>query len=132
MSNVMKPSDSIVKYQMQINFAAPGALNTDVNFTDADTGATFYQLRAGNVISDVAHTLDPAAGLTYTLFVGRQDLSRKRVGTTANFLVAFNGQQRPNMPRGIAGGWFRFIEQQAAGALTAQNYLVTFQQPLAV
>lgn len=130
--SMQKPSDSIVKYQMQINFAAAGALNTDVNFTDADTGATFYQLRAGNIITDVKHTLDPAAGLLYTLFVGRQDLSRKRVGTTGDFLTTFNGAQRPNMPRGIAGGWFRFLEQQNAGALTAQNYLVTFQQPLAV
>lgn len=117
---------------MQINFAAPAALNTDVNFTDADTGATFYQLRAQNAITDVKHTLDPAAGLLYTLFVGRQDLSRKRVGATGDFLTTFNGAQRPNMPRGIAAGWFRFIEQQGAGALTAQNYLVTFAAPLAV
>lgn len=130
--SAMTPKDSIVKYQMQINFAAAGALNTDVNFTDADTGATFYQLRAGNVITDVKHTADPAAGLLYTLFVGRQDLSRKRVGATGDFLTTFNGAQRPNMPRGIGAGWFRFIEQQNLGALTAQNYLVTFQQPLAV
>lgn len=117
---------------MQINFAAPATLNTDVTFTDADTGAAFYQLRGGNIITDVKHTADPAAGLLYTLFVGRQDLSRKRVGATGDFLTTFNGAQRPNMPRGIAAGWFRFIEQQNAGALTAQNYLVTFQQPLAL
>lgn len=125
-------SQVLTKYQMQINFAAPTALNTDTVFTDADTGATFYQPLGDNIVLDVKHTADPAAGLLYTLFTRRQDLSKKRIGATGDFLTTFNGAVRPNMPRGLKAGWFQFVEQQNLGALTAQNYLVTFAMPLTV
>lgn len=125
---------SAPRYLMQINFVAPTALNTDTVFTDADNGAgiTFYQPLRDNKLLDIKHTIDPIAGLLYTLFVKRQDQSRKRVGTTGDFLTTFNGAVRPSFPRPLKAGWFQFIEQQNLGALTAQNYLVTFESPLAV
>jgi hypothetical protein len=123
---------ALARYQMQVNFVAPTALNADTVFTDNDTALTFYQPLQNNKLLDVKHTIDPVAGLLYTLFVRRQDLSRKRIGATGDFLTAFNGMVRPNMPRGLKAGWFQFVEQQGLGALTAQNYLVTFENPLAV
>lgn len=122
----------VPKYQMQVNFVAPTALNTDTVFTDADTAATFYQPLLPNTIIDFKDLTDPAATINYVVFVRRQDNSRKRVGATGDFLTGFNGVIRPNMPRPLAPGWFQFLEQQTAGALTAQNYLVVFATPLAV
>lgn len=120
------------RYQQQINAAAAAALNTDVVMTDADSGVNFFQPRGNNIILDVKHTLDPAGGLLYTLFVRRLQLSRTRIGATGDFLVAFNGRTRPNMPKGLLAGFFQWVEQQNAGALTAQNYLVSYAQPLSV
>jgi hypothetical protein len=129
MQNIM---DSPMRYQQQINFGVPTALNTDTVFADADTAINFLNPRANNMILDIKHTADPAAGLLYTLFVRRQQLSRTRIGTTQDFLVGFNGRIRPNMPKAIMGGFFQWVEQQNLGALTAQNYLVLYAQPLAV
>jgi hypothetical protein len=125
-------SMSLVRYQQQVNFAAPAALNADVVGTDADTGVNQFIPRAPNVLLDIKHDKDPAATISYTLYIRRQNLSRTRIGVTADFLTTFNGQVRPNMPRGVNPGFFQWVEQQTAGALTAQNYLVTWQQPLAV
>lgn len=123
---------SQVRTQQQINFAAAGALNLDVVGTDADTGEPSFSPRAANVISDLKHTTDPAAGLLYTLFVRRQNLSRNRIGTTGDFLVAFNGRIRPNMPKRLNPGFFQWVQQQNAGALTLQNYIITYAAPLSV
>jgi len=125
-------SQSIVKQNQQINFAAAGALNVDVVATDADTGVNSFTPLKQNVIDNVVHTADPAAGLLYTLFVRRMDLSRKRIGASGDFLTTFNGAKRPNMPVGLRAGQFQWVHQQNAGALTLQNYLVTYRQPLAV
>lgn len=121
-----------MRYQQQVNFAAAGALNTDVVGTDADTAINNFIPRTPNMMLDIKHTLDPAAGLLYTLFVRRQQLSRTRIGTTGDFLVTFNGRIRPNMPKGLMAGFFQWVQQQNLGALTAQNYIVTYAQPLAV
>jgi hypothetical protein len=110
------------RYQQQINFAAPGALNTDVVGTDADTAQNQFIPRTANILLDVKHTADPGAGLLYTLFVRRQNLSRSRIGTTGDFLTTFNGVQRPNMPKGVNPGFFQWVEQQ--------NYLAVWAQPL--
>lgn len=126
----MSMLDSPVRYQQQVNFAAPGALATDVVGTDADVGVNQFFPKQSLMLLDVKHTADPAAGLLYTLFVRRLQLSRTRIGTTQDFLVAFNGRVRPNMPKGINPGFFQWVEQQGAGALTAQNYLMTYDKPL--
>lgn len=123
---------SQVRTEQQVNFAAPGALNTDVVGSDADTAETSFSPRAANVLVDLKHTADPAAGLLYTLFVRRQNLSRNRIGTTGDFLIAFNGRVRPNMPKRLNPGFFQWIHQQNAGALTAQNYIVVYAAPLSV
>jgi hypothetical protein len=122
----------MVKTMQQVNFVAAGALNTDVVGTDADTTQNQFSPLKGNIIMDIQHDVDPAAGLRYTLFVRRQDLSRKRIGVSANFLTTFNGIQRPNMPISIRSGFFQWVHQQNAGALTAQNYLVTYAEPLSL
>lgn len=124
--------NSQVRTEQQVNFAAPGALNADVVGTDADTAETSFSPRAANVLADLKHTADPAAGLLYTLFVRRQNLSRNRIGMTGDFLIGFNGRIRPNMPKRLNPGFFQWVEQQNAGALTAQNYLVTYAAPLSV
>lgn len=124
--------NSLQKTQIQVNFAAPGALATDVLGAESTIGLTGYNLLSPNIITDIQNQLDPAAGLTYTLFTRRLNNIRKQLGITANFLTTFNGVKRPNMPIGLANGFFQFVEQQGAGALTAQNYLITTVQPLAV
>lgn len=124
--------DNPGRAQQQVNFAAPSALNTDTVGTDADTAVNQFSPLADNLIIDTVHTADPAAGLLYTLFVRRADLSRTRIGVTGNFLTTFNGRVRPNMPKGLRKGFFQWVEQQSAGALTAQNYIITYARPLAV
>lgn len=125
-------SMSAVRYQQEVNFAAPTALNTDTVGTDADTGVNQFIPRTPNRLLDIKHTIDPAGGLLYTLYIRRQNLSRSRIGVTGDFLTTFNGAVRPNMPKGVNAGFFQWVEQQNAGALAAQNYLVIWEQPLSV
>lgn len=124
--------NSLVKTQIQMNFAAPSALNTDVLGAESTIGLTQFNILAPNVITDIQNQLDPATGLSYTLFTRRLNNIRKQLGVTANFLTTYNGQQRANMPIGLGAGTVQFVEQQNAGTLTAQNYLITTIQPLAV
>jgi hypothetical protein len=124
--------NSLVKTQIQMNFAAAGALNTDVLGAESTIGLTQFNILSPNIITDIQNVLDPAAGLVYNLFTRRLNNIRKQLGSTANFLTTFNGQSRPNMPIGLGSGMVQFVEQQAAGALAAQNYLITTVQPLAV
>lgn len=124
--------NSLVKTQIQINFAAPTALNTDTLGTESTIGISNFNLTQPNIITDIQNVLDPAAGLVYNLFTRRLNNVRKQLGSTANFLTTFSGQQRRNMPIGLATGMVQFVEQQSAGALTAQNYLITTINPMAV
>jgi hypothetical protein len=123
-------ANSPVKTQIQINFAAPGALNTDVVGTDSDTGINQFNLVQPNIIADIQHTVDPAAGLVYTLFVRRLNFQRTALGRTPNFLTTFTGERRSGMPKALRAGFMQFAEQQNAGALTAQNYIITTIRPL--
>lgn len=125
-------ANSLTKTQIQVNFGAPGALATDVLGAESTIGLTGYNLLQANIITDIQNQLDPGAGLTYTLFTRRLNNVRKQLGVTANFLTTFNGAKRANMPIGLGTGFVQFVEQQNAGALTAQNYLITTVQPLAV
>jgi len=122
---------SLSKTQLQFNFAAPGALNTDVVGTDDDTGTNQFSPRNVNAITDITNVLDPAAGLTFALFVRRLAGARARLGAASNFLTTLVGT-KAGFPKGLAPGFFQLVEQQTLGALTAQQYSVTFAQPLAV
>lgn len=125
-------TNSLVKTQIQMNFASPSGLNIDVLGTESTIGLSGFNLRAANIISDIQHDIDPATGLTYSLYTRRLNDIRKRLGTTPNFLTSFDGGVRPNMPIGLGAGFVQFVNQQGAGALAAQNYLITTLQPLAV
>lgn len=132
MSVEQQISNSLVKTQIQMNFGAPGALNTDVLGAESTIGLTQFEIKQPNIITDIQNQTDPGAGLNYSLFTRRLNNIRKELGQTANFLTTFNGSKRPNMPIGLGTGLVQFVEQQTAGALTAQNYLITTVQPLAV
>jgi len=123
--------NSGVKTQIQINFAATGALNTDTVGSDADTGVTQFTPLQNNTITDIQHDVDPGAGILFTLFVRRLNFVRAALGRTANFQTAFTGIVRPGFPRILRAGFLNFVETQQAGATTnAQNYIVTTIRPL--
>lgn len=124
--------NSLVKTQIQMNFGIPTALNTDVLGAESTIGLTNFNLLVPNIITDIQNQLDPAVGLTYSLFTRRLNNIRRQLGVTANFLTTFTGTKRQNMPIGLGAGMVQFVEQQNLGALTAQNYLITTVQPLAV
>jgi len=126
--------NSAIKTVAQINFAAPPALNTDVVGTDAITAINQFQPKSPNIIRDIRHTVDPVAGLNYTLLSRRLDQRRKTIGFTPDFITT---NVRKPSAIGEAGlllnaGFFQWVEQQLAGALTAQNYLITMDLPLNV
>lgn len=125
--------ESAVRFEQQIDFIAGAALDTDIVGSDSDTGVTEFSPLRANRLLDVVHDVNPAAAtIFFTLFIRRLNLSRNRIGVTANFDTAFNGRIRPNMPKNVRAGFFQWVEQQNGGALSAQSYLVTFAQPLAV
>ena len=115
--------------QVQITFAAAAALATEVVGTDLDTGENSFTPRSANRIIDVVHDVDPAAGLTYVLKTRRQE-RRRVLGRTPVFLTTFTGDKRIGMPIALAGGFFQYVNVQQAGALTSQDYIVTYQNPL--
>jgi len=106
-----------------------GALNAETLISDLDTGETSFTPRNPNRIIDVTHDIDPAAGLVRLLKTRRQE-RRRLLGSTPNFLTTFTGDKRPGMPIDLAPGFFQYVEVPVAGALTDQNYLVTYQNPL--
>jgi len=127
-------SASLVKQPVLIDFVAPVALNTDTTFTDATNGVDSYTPKTLNIMRDLRYSVDPVAGLNYVLATKRLDEKRKTIGFTGDFLRA---NVRPAGAIGDAGmalnpGFFQFVEQQILGALTAQSYVVTFEQPLNV
>lgn len=125
---------SVVKTVAQINFAAPAALNVDTVGTDALTTVNQFSPKTKNIIRGVRHAVEPAAGLNFTLLTRRLDQRRKTIGFTPDFVST---NVRNPSAIGDAGlvlneGFFQWVEQQLAGALTAQNYLITLDLPLNV
>lgn len=111
----------------QVNQAAAGALNTDVTMTDAQTGLTFQTLGSPNRLLDITNAGDPAAGLLYIIKMVRNGREVRRWGsqqllTTLNVHVGF--------PVDMNAGNVQWVGQQALGALTAQNYALTYFQDL--
>lgn len=111
----------------QINMAAPAALNTDVTLTDPQTGLTFQTLNQSNRIVDITNAADPAAGLQYLLKLIRGGREVRR-WTAAMFLTTVN--VHVGFPVDVVSGAIQWFGQQTLGALTAQNYLVTFAMDL--
>lgn len=125
---------SMIKAVAQINFAAPAALNADTIGTDVLTTVNQFTPKTPNTIRDIRHAVDPVAGLNFTLLTRRLDQRRKTVGFTPDFITT---NVRKPSAIGDDGlflnpGFFQWVEQQLAGALTAQNYLVTLDLPLNV
>ena len=118
-----------LRTQAQINFAVPAALNVETVGTDADTGENSFTPRSPNRILDIVHTVNPIAGLLYTLKTRRQE-RRRTLGRTAQFSTAFTGDKRVGFPVGLGNGFFQYVELQTLGALTVQSYIVTYQTPL--
>lgn len=111
----------------QVNMAAAGALNTDVTLTDAQTGLTFQTLSQMNRLVDITNAGDPAAGLIYFLKMVRSGREVRRwystqLLTTLNVHVGF--------PVDMIAGQVQWIGQQTLGALTAQNWQLTYFQDL--
>jgi len=125
---------SLIKSVLQINFAIPAALATDTVGTDAITGVTEFTPKTQNVIKDMRHTVDPVAGLNFTFLTRRLDEKRKTVGFTPDFITTNVRKPSAIGDDGLVlnAGFLQFVEQQLAGALTAQNYLVTLLTPLNV
>jgi len=115
--------------QVQIDFVAAAALDTEVVGTDADTGENSFTPKSANRILDVVMDVNAAAGLLYTLKTRRQE-RRRVLGRTAAFSTAFTGDKRIGFPVALAAGFFQYVNLQTLGALTAQNYIVTYQNPL--
>lgn len=126
---------SLIKTVLQMNFAAPAALNQDtLGNTAVPANVNQFSPKSKNIIRDIRHTVDPVAGLNFVLLTRRLDEKRKTLGFTPDFITT--NVRKPSVI-GDAGlvlneGFFQFIEQQLAGALTAQNYLITLDVPLNV
>jgi len=125
---------SLVKTVLQINFAIPAALATDTVGTDAITGVNQFTPRTQNVIKDVRMAVDAVAGLNFTLLTRRLDEKRKTIGFTPDFISTNVRKPSAIGDDGLVlnAGFLQFVEQQLAGALTAQAYLITLLQPLNV
>lgn len=128
------PDMSITKAVAQVNFAAPAGLNQDTVGTDAQTTVNQFYPKTNNIIRDIRHTVDPAAGLQYTLLTRRLDQRRKTLGFTPDFLTTQLKKPSAIGDQGLLlnAGFFQWVEQQLAGALTLQNYLITLDFPLNV
>jgi len=127
-------TQSLIKSVLQINFAIPAALATDTVGTDAITGVTEFTPRTNNIIKDVRMAVDAVAGLNFTLLTRRLDEKRKTIGFTPDFITTNVRKPSAIGDDGLVlnAGFLQFVEQQLAGALTAQNYLITLLQPLNV
>jgi len=127
-------TQSLIKSVLQIDFGIPAALNVDTVGSDAITGVTEFSPKSKNVIKDIRHAVDPVAGLNFVFLTRRLDEKRKTVGFTPDFITTNVRKPSAIGDDGLVlnGGFLQFVEQQLAGALTAQSYLVTLLQPLNV
>ena len=130
----MSSPQSLIKSVLQIDFAIPAALATDTVGSDAITGVTEFTPKTKNVIKDVRAAVDAVAGLNFVVLTRRLDEKRKTIGFTPDFITTNVRKPSAIGDDGLIlnAGFLQFVEQQLAGALTAQSYLVTLLQPLNV
>jgi len=114
--------------QVQMDFGT-GVIQTETVGADADTGENSFTPKSGNRILDVVHDVNPAAGQLFTLKTRRQE-RRRVIGRTAAFSTAFTGDKRIGFPVALAAGFFQYVTIQTAGTAVAQNYIITYQNPL--
>lgn len=105
--------------------AAAAALNTQVFLTDSQTTKNFYTLTKNNKILNIQNETDPAAGLLYIIQTMRDGRETRRWFTN-QLLTTFTGAVRPGFPVDVGMGELQIGGQQTLGALTAQNYLMTW------
>jgi len=127
-------SKTLIKTPFQVNFAAPAALNQDTVGTDAIVALNQFSPLTKNIIADIRNAVDPAAGLNFTLLTRRLDQRRKTIGFSPDFITTNVRKPSAIGEEGMLlnPGLFQWVEQQLAGALTAQNYLITLAVPLNV
>lgn len=126
----MSSVDNGFKTQIEVVFAAPSAVNTDVIGTDVDSGDTSFVFQTANVIEDITNLADPAD--VHTLYTLRLNNNRTRLGTTSQFLTSFTGDSRPIFPKFIGAGQVKFVSQQGivGGGLAAHSIIITTRTPL--
>lgn len=126
----MSQVDNGFKTQIEVTFAAPAAINTDVIGTDTDSGDTSFVFQTANVIEDITNLADPTE--VHTLFTLRLNNNRTRLGTTSQFLTTFSGDKRPIFPKFIGAGQVKFVSQQGVvgGGLQAHTIIITTRTPL--
>lgn len=126
----MSAVDNGFKTQIEVVFAAPAAVNTDVIGTDTDSGDTSFVFQTANVIEDITNLADPTE--VHTLFTLRLNNNRTRLGTTSQFLTTFSGDKRPIFPKFIGSGQVKFVSQQGVvgGGLQAHTIIITTRTPL--
>lgn len=124
----MSAQDNGFKTQIEVEFAAPTALKTDVIGSDVDSGDTFFVFQTANVIEDITNLVDPTE--VHTLFTLRLNNNRTRLGTTKQFLTTFSGDKRPIFPKFIGAGQVKFVSQQQAGTEQVHSIIITTRTPL--
>lgn len=124
----MSAQDNGFKTQIEVEFASPSALNTDVIGTDVDSGDAQFVFQTANVIEDITNLEDPTE--THTLYTLRINNNRTRLGTTRQFLTTFSGDRRPIFSKFIGAGQVKFVSQQKAGTLEGHSIVITTRTPL--
>jgi hypothetical protein len=126
----MSSQDNGFKTQIEVTFAIPSTVNTDVIGTDVDSGDTQFVFQTANVIEDITNLDDPTE--THVLYTLRLNNNRTRLGTTKQFLTTFSGNKRPIFPKFIGAGQVKFVSQQPAtgGGLEAHSLVITTRTPL--
>jgi len=130
----MQVTNSVIKEPQQINFVAPAALNQDTVGTDALTGVNSFTPVTNDLLKDIRMLVNAAAGLNFTLLTRRLSQNRKIVGFTGDFITTNVRKPSAIGENGLLlnKGFFQWVEQQLAGALTAQSYIITYDVPLNV
>jgi hypothetical protein len=113
----------------EVDFGAPSALLTDTVGSDPTNSLNAWTIRNNNAIQEIRHIVEPASTIVYGLYVRRLDGSKRLIGSTPDFAQAKIAQSQMPFPIGV--GYFQWVEQQIAGALTAQKYTIKYVAPLA-
>jgi len=124
----------VLKQPQQSDFGIPTALNTDTVGVDALTGVNSFTPKTQDLIKDIRMLVNAVAGLNFTLLTRRLDQNRKIVGFTGDFITTNVRKPSAIGEDGLLlnAGFFQWVEQQLAGALTAQSYIITYAVPLNV
>ncbi len=123
-------AQSLIQQQQDISFGVPSGAGAEVIGVAADTGYNNFIPNRPNVINDVTNFEDPSE--IHIVSVGRDNYTRRTIGTTKQMLTTFNGSVRVGYPKAINSGRFQFISRQpsAGDGLQAHRVIVTYAVPL--